>query len=136
MYNIEGQPELSATAIFSVDCNKKKYLNQQFLNAFLIMISIFMSLAALIHLKPKVYNVSTISAFPSFFVTCIHLCTVSWFYGHFLILLSGDVEIDPGPRHKFEKSLSICHWNLHSMSVDNYIKLSSLKAFFTVHKFT
>ena len=30
-------------------------------------------LATLIHLKPDVYNVVTISAFAVFFVTCIHL---------------------------------------------------------------
>ena len=56
-----------------------------------------MLLAALIYLKPKVHNVATISAFALFFVTCIHLWTVNWLYSPFLILLSGDVEINPYP---------------------------------------
>ena len=59
-----------------------------------IVVSLIMLLAALIYLKPKV-----LSAFALFFVTCIHLWTVNWLYSPFLILLSGDVEINPGPRH-------------------------------------
>ena len=93
-----------------------------------------MLLAALIYLKPKVHNVATISAFALFFVTCIHLWTVNWLYSPFLILLSGDVEINPGPRYNSGEFFSICHWNL-SVSAYNYTKLSSLKAFIAVHKF-
>ena len=100
-----------------------------------IVVSLIMLLAALIYLKPKVHNVATISAFTLFFVTCIHLWTVNWLYSPFLILLSGDVEINPGPRHNSGEFFSICHWNLNSMSVYNYTKLSSLKAFIAVHKF-
>ena len=53
----------------------------------------------------------------------------------FLILLSGVVEINPGPRHNSGVFFSICHWNLNSVSAYNYTKLSSLKAFIAVHKF-
>ena len=83
-----------------------------------------MLLAALIYLKPKVHNVATISAFALFFVTCIHLWTVNWLYSPFLILLSGDVEINPGRRHNSGEFFSVCHWNLNSVSAYNYIKLS------------
>ena len=92
-----------------------------------IVVSLIMLLAALIYLKPKVYNVATFSAFALFFVTCIDLWTVNWLYSPFLILLSGDVEINPGPRHNSGEFFSICHWNLNSVSAYNYTKLSSLK---------
>ena len=52
-----------------------------------------------------------------------------------MILLSGDVEINPARRHNSGESFSICHWNLGSKSAYNYTKLSSLKAFIAVHKF-
>ena len=94
-----------------------------------------MLLATLIHLKPKVHNVATISTFALLSVTCIHSRTVNWLYGRVLILLSGDVEINPGPRHNSGGSFSICHGNLNSVSAYNYTKLSSLKAFMAVHKF-
>ena len=100
-----------------------------------IAVSLFMTLAALIYLKPKVHNVATISAFALFFVTCIHLWTVNWLYSPFLILLISDVEINPGPRHNSVELFSICHWNLNSVSAYNYTKLSYLKAFIAVHKF-
>ena len=94
-----------------------------------------MLLTPLIHLKPKVHNFVTISDFALFFATCIHLWTVDWLYGPFLILLSCGVETNPGPRHNSREYFSICHWNLNSVSAYNYTKLSSLKVFIAVHKF-
>ena len=49
-----------------------------------------------------------------------------------LILLRGDVDINPGPKHTSKASLSICHWNLNSISAHNSIKWSLLRAY---HKF-
>ena len=63
------------------------------------------------------------------------LWTVNWLYSPFLILLSGDVEINPGPRHNSEEFFSVCQWNLNNVSAYSYTKLSSLKAFIAVHKF-
>ena len=74
-----------------------------------IVVSLFMLLAALIYLKPKVHNVATISTFALFFATCNHLWTVNWLHSSFLVLLSGDVEINPGPRHNSGEPFSICH---------------------------
>lgn len=56
-------------------------------------------------------------------------------YRLFLILLSGDVEINSRPRHNFGESFSICYWNLNSVSACNYSKLFSLKVFIAVHTF-
>ena len=39
-----------------------------------------------------------------------------------LVLLSGDVEINPGPKRTPQASLSICHWNLNSISAHSYVK--------------
>ena len=33
-----------------------------------------------------------------------------------LITLSGDVEVNPEPKKKVKEYLSICHWNLNSIS--------------------
>ena len=52
-----------------------------------------------------------------------------------LILSSGDVEIKPGPTRTPKASLSICHWNLNSISAHNYVKLSLLRAYLVFHKF-
>ena len=41
-----------------------------------------------------------------------------------LVLLSGDVEINPGPKRTPKENLSICHCNLNSISAHNYVNLS------------
>ena len=52
-----------------------------------------------------------------------------------LILLSTDVELNPGPKRASTSNISICHWNLNSISAHNYTKLFLLKAYIVVHKF-
>ena len=46
----------------------------------------------------------------------------------------GDIETNPGPR-KLKNSFSVCHWNLNSLSVDNFSKLTQLKAYISVYKY-
>ena len=52
-----------------------------------------------------------------------------------LIILSGDVEVNPGPKNSVSECLSICHWNLNSISTHDSSKLFVLKAYISVHKF-
>ena len=54
---------------------------------------------------------------------------------HFsLILLSGDIEPNPGPRDG-RTTLSVCHWNLNSVWVDDFSKITQISAFLSVHSF-
>ena len=55
----------------------------------------------------------------STFVSCNLLC---WLY-ILLITLSGDVELNPGPKGKATDTLSICHWNLNSICAHTVIIL-------------
>ena len=48
-------------------------------------------------------------------------------------MICGDIEINPGPRK--DENLSICHWNLNSISAHNFVKFSSLQAFNSIHNF-
>ena len=52
-----------------------------------------------------------------------------------LIILSGDVEVNPGPKNSVSECLSICHWNLNSILAHDYSKLFLLKVYILVHKF-
>ena len=39
------------------------------------------------------------------------------FSGNFeVLMLCGDIESNPGPRHNSGQSFSICHWNLNSIN--------------------
>ena len=48
---------------------------------------------------------------------------------------SGDIEQNPGPKPSSCQCFSSCHWNLNSISAHNFIKLSPLRAYITIHKF-
>ena len=52
-----------------------------------------------------------------------------------LILLSADVELNPGSKRASTCNISIYHWNLNSIAAHNYIKLFLLKAYIAIHKF-
>ena len=42
------------------------------------------------------------------------------------IIMSGDVEVNPGPKHNSCQSqgFSICHWNLNSLIAHSFVKVS------------
>ena len=44
-----------------------------------------------------------------------------------MLLIHGDIEIDPGPKKKLSKCFSCCHWNVNSILAHN--KLSLLVAY-------
>ena len=53
-----------------------------------------------------------------------------------IISLSGDIEINPGPKsNMLNRCFSICHWNLNSISAHMFTKVSVLSAYISVHKF-
>ena len=49
-------------------------------------------------------------------------------------MLHGDTETNPGPNKKF-KPFTCCHWNVNSLTAHNMVKLSSIIAYDTIHKY-
>ena len=49
--------------------------------------------------------------------------------------LSDRIELNPGPKPNFCKNFSICHWNLNSITSHNFIKVSLLTTYNSIHKF-
>ena len=56
-------------------------------------------------------------------------------YYIYIILLCGDVELNPGPKPNSSKCFSICQWNLNSITSHSLIKVSFLSAYNAVHNF-
>ena len=50
-----------------------------------------------------------------------------------IIRLSGDIEENPGPKRNSNQSFSIFHWNLNSITAHNYLKVSFLRAYISLH---
>ena len=52
---------------------------------------------------------------------------------HYLLILCGDIELNPGPKDT--KHLSLRHWNLNSIAAHDFVKVSAIKVFNTTKKF-
>ena len=52
-----------------------------------------------------------------------------------LLLLHGDVHPNPGPKKDEDYNFSICHWNVGSLGVHNFSKLSLLSSYNYIYKY-
>ena len=52
-----------------------------------------------------------------------------------LIDLSGDIELNPGPKPSSFKHFSICHWNLNRITSHDFLKVKLLTAYSVMYKF-
>ena len=52
-----------------------------------------------------------------------------------LIRLSGDIELNPGPKPISFKCFSICHWNLNSITSHGFLKVKLSTTYNVMHKF-
>ena len=60
--------------------------------------------------------------------------TQLWVYSH-RMSLSGDIELNPGPKRDINQPLSVGHWNLNSVASHNSSKIQSLIGYNCIHKF-
>ena len=64
----------------------------------------------------------------------LQICIFLPFIGS-AILISGDIEKNPGPGNVSGHNISICHWNLNGITANNFVKISLLDAYNAVHDF-
>ena len=67
----------------------------------------------------------------------IFKCMLTFFYNVFpsmFILKAGDIELNPRPKKIPHSCFSCCHWNVNSLTTDNYYKVLALKAYNSTYK--
>ena len=64
------------------------------------------------------------------YVKGVYITIITLLFIFALLLCHGDIEINPGPKKLKKNSLSVCHWNLNSLSAHNFSKLTQLKLIF------
>ena len=90
--------------------------------SFLIFINVFMKLLVpnglpcMFLLRKNIKNIN------SFVSRSLYTFMLATYIGHIrlcsiLIILSGDIEKNPGPKSSSCDKFSICHWNLNSITV-------------------
>ena len=48
-----------------------------------------------------------------------------------LLLRSGDIEINPGPKKS--SVIKFCHWKLNGLAAHDFLQVSLIEAFITTH---
>ena len=76
------------------------------------------------------------------YIRCVTYLLIRWnlleyiWHASRIIILSGDIESNARPKHSFSsQGLTICHWNLNSLSSHMYKKVSLLSDYISVQKF-
>ena len=105
----------------------------------LLLASVIMFLQTIINLL-LLKNYYKFHSFRVRNVLILFLYLIIWYdfaawFRPLLILLSGDIEMNPGPKPVSGQSFSIFHLNLNSISAHNYTKISLLTAYVLVHNF-
>ena len=96
--------------------NKENFSISNIIQIFLVLVSVFLSL------KYKYCNTARHVFLHILILTSIVVVLHLWSHSNFLLsilLLSGDVEMNPGPKLIFMESFPICHWNLNSITAHN-----------------
>ena len=74
------------------------------------------------------------------FIIIRHYFSYIFSYFHYiftsqLVILNGDIELNPGPKPSSFKYFSICYWNLNSITSHDFLKVKLLTEYDVMHKF-
>ena len=63
------------------------------------------------------------------------LFLLAFLYISVLLRPYGEIELNPGPRKSKGNTVSVCHWNLNSITAHKFSKLTQLKAYVSTYKY-
>ena len=93
---------------------------------YICLYSLFLSKESVLKITTK-FCILIFLLFNIFQIVFAWLCSL-------LVMLSGDVEVNPRPKKKDKDCLSICHWNVNSISAYDYSKSFVLNSYNSLHK--
>ena len=94
----------------------------------------FLILLMQLTLKSKAFKNIKFFCLLFFLTAAANASIATWVY-NILISLSGDVQLNPGPKNRCDINFSICYWNLNSIAAHNFDEVFHLKAYIAVYKF-
>ena len=122
--------------IFVMKPKNKGLLNFLIHQTFYLLSSVLMT-----HLKTQLNNFYVvldckIKKIPALYrLRFLKIANITMFLLFFiqnLVLLSGDIEENPGPKYS---SLTFCHWNLNGLTAHDSTKISILQAYIAQHNY-
>ena len=85
------------------------------------------------NVKAKLKKIQILSSRAVHSVAVTLLIYHIWLHG-LMIKISGDNELNPGPKQKQDQSLSVCHWNLNIILTHNFQTLELLQGYISSNK--
>ena len=85
------------------------------------------------NVKAKVKKIQIVSSRAVHSVAVILLIHHIWLHG-LMIKISGDIELNPGPKQKQDQILSICQLNLNNIPAYKFQKLALLQGYISSNK--
>ena len=101
-----------------------------------LMLYYFLSICLVIFILYKLlffYAVTAYTGKSSNALLFINDCFRNLPFVALLLLTSGDVETNPGPKKS--SVIKFCHWNLNGLAAHDFLKVSLIEAFITTHNF-
>ena len=75
------------------------------------------------------FNVSNLVFVLKWISVVLNLCKISVLWIPILVvILSNDVELHPGPHHRYNGNFSFCNWNLNSLAKNSFERVQLIEA--------
>ena len=120
----------------SKNCTVFKF---DFLHCLLMLLVLLSNGLNTTYLKFSKIDISVINTYLANLMSVVILyCSLEQLWiTRYRIGMSGDIEVNPGPKCNScqSQSFSICHWNLNSLIAHSFAKVSLLTVYLSVNKF-
>ena len=99
-----------------------------------VMSSVINGLSYTLLLRGKYESINSFVSWGLYVCKLVSFIQYIWVY-LIRIKVSSKIEMNLEPKPSSCNKLSICHWNLNSLSTHNFIKLYLLRAYISIHNF-
>ena len=113
-------------------CIVLKFSNFCMITVYLILLTYLSVYLFLTQLHNYGFNINIINFANVLLFKYFDFCCYALSLRRMLLLESGDIETNPGPRKSFIK---FCHWNLNGLAAHDFVKIPLIEAFITTHNF-
>ena len=120
--------------ILHLDEETNAIFNVLISSLYFVLPDLYACLVTLVRIYYLVLFIRYFSQFCHYIIFTILFNFFVQFFFHIILTTHEDIEVNPGPL-KIQNNISICHWNLNSLTSHNSCKLSLLQAYNSIHNY-
>ena len=136
VFNNKFIPNKQSNIFYCAFFSKFRHINKGTFFQFLHMIVMSSIINCLSHtlLRGKYKSMDSFVCRDLYVYTLVMFMRYIWVYSVW-VKMSGDIEMNSGPKPSSCNKFFLCHWNLNWISAHNFITLSLLRACISIHNF-